>query len=539
MNSQRGGAPAARQLRIASLVVAGLVATQLVGAGVNQDARYVLGALRAGRDAGWSASEIWAHRPLAARELMAALEVLTPDGYRLQEAVLRGWCSLLAVAAAYLFGRGLHRHGTRVRQVAPVISFGVGAALVLAPGWDFAEPEWFALVFAVAGIGVVLTWTDAVGVGLAGILLAYAGLLKYTTLSTVLIALGVLWCLDRALALRTALATAVATVLGFAVSVWIEPHEWQWLWDMPRLNPPASGSLLKDAIEGVINSLVVSPVTVVAVVGAALLVRRHRAQVGWLVAGWAVAYAPYPVQHQNFLYHQAAVAVLSAGFVAWAMSVAGPAARRALLLTAVAAPLAAAALFVPDTARRSVPLAAAVMVLVAGLGVALGIVGARRHGAAKPRLRPWLVLITLVAPLLVTVSPATAYSYSLAHARVTSGRNVAAGKPVQVPGLPRGARIVYFGFDTPYRLGNPSSCRYVSPTFLQRASGARAAPIMQTRSFAENLACLDDPGAAYAVIDPTWFAPGKVDERVRNGFERNFDCGKTLSGTGVYACRRR
>lgn len=516
-------------------------AWQIARAGINQDVRYVLGVLASGE---FSWTQVWAHRPLASRAVMALSE-LTWAG---SETLWRLWATLVALAAAGVLFAGLRR--VIEKQTAALISVAVATALAWAPGWDFGEPEWFASVFAAAAVGLALVGRTpdrptspaarftAVG---AGMLLALVCLLKYTTTVTAVLALVALWLLSRSTARSVALVTVAAGATGLVLSVTFTDREGQWLADMPALNqrPTISAKTLAALLEGFTNSLVTSPMTLVASLAIVVLLRHgHRRAGAVSAAALAWTTVPFIVQQQGFLYHLAALPVVASVVVVWTLTRPGLAGW-ALPFTAAAAGLAGAALFLQPAARRDglwlFALGLLLVVWVAGFLIDLGV---RR--TATP-----LLLLACLLPLTVTMSPGTAYSYSLAHSRVTSGANRARQGDAKAQAervravLPTDAQVVYFSFDHPYSLRYSTPCRYVSPTFLQRATGTRATQIMATQSFAENLECVGDPKAAYAVIDPTWFKQD-ANPTVQQAVEANFDCGRpVLTEPDLVICPRR
>ncbi|WP_460741185.1 hypothetical protein [Mariniluteicoccus endophyticus] len=495
--------------------------------GVNQDVRQGIGVLRAGEAYGM---DVWAHRPLVTRLLMDGLARVTPADPVVGDHALRILCSLLAIGCAAVLGHGLRR--VLGATGAAFVALAVGGALVLAPTWDLAEPEWFAAAAAAAALGIAcLGDRHRAGPLAAGAVLGVVGALKYTTVTTALVAVALVWMIDRMRGQWLAWTTLVSTVGVIGLTLLVAPHEWQWLRDMPLLNPTVTSALPRQLAEGWANHVLVSPMTLVALtVLTDLAVRgRVRSSAGGCAAIVVLA-LPFAAQHQGFLYHLAAIPVLAAGLVASGCV-------RGHLLHLIAG--------VPWTwlATALVGTGAGIAVFAAGprtrdglwwIGIALTVVAAvlpvvetavARRGSSH--LLPLAVAPLLLAPLLVPLSPRTAYSVSLAHSRVTSAANRAQAAEasalrervarVVAPDAP----VVHLGFTTPWQLPNPSACRYVSPTFLQRGN---LSGVTGTASFAENLACLDDPTARYAVVQKDWFALEKVPPQVADAVRRNFPC---------------
>lgn len=560
-------APLSRRVAHVALGLALALVTlgQILRPGINQDVRYVVGALHSGGAAGLAWTEIWAHRPLAARGVIALLSAVAPGEFWAQEVMIRVWCVLLAAGAAVLLWRGLR--GWCTPRVAGWTAVATGAALAWAPGWDFAEPEWFAAALSVAAVGLALHRPAGarLGVGaapngtddrpepplgaaavVAGVLLGLVVLLKFTTTATAVGALLVLAVVDRRRAITVGFVAALASSGLFALTMLLEPHEWQWLVDMPTLNPGFTISALPRVAEGLVNSLVVSPVTLAGLVATGWLLRDRRTRRWGLLAlvGLAILTVPFVAQQQGFLYHLAAVPVAAAGLAA---AVAAHAGRvpPALPVTGTLGLTAGVGLFALGPRTRAdnweVAAAAVAFVLVVGVGLL-----ALRRGAPGPGVvTTVLIAAACLAPLLVTVSPRTAYSFSLAHNRTTPADNraQAVAGPDRAAAvrrvLPGEERVVYLSFSAPYWVRNPTPCRYVSPTFLQRAGGDRTGDIAATPSYAENLACLGAPDVQAVVIEPDWFNVDRARPGVRAALLRHFDCGRRVEVDSWVICPSR
>ena len=544
-----------RLTHLAVAVGVGLVTlVQILRPALNQDVRYVLGALATTSAAGQSWTEVWAHRPLVARGTIALLDALSPGEFVVEETFLRAWSVVLAAGAAVVLWRGLVRRFDRA--AAGWSALAVGAALAWAPGWDFAEPEWYAAALAVAAIGLAVGWRR--GPTGAGILLGLVVAMKYTTVTTALAAVLIVLAVDRGRGWLTALVTAAATVIVLASAVLVSPHEWQWLQDMPLLNPGFRFTALPQSIEGMVNSLVVSPITIVALVAVVgLLLRGGKGvRLGLLaLVVFVLLVAPFWIQQQNFLYHLSALPVAAAGLVG-AIAARSPVLPVGLPLAGLLGLIGGVGLFTvgPRTRDQNWWIADIVIAVALAAGLIALLIELRRglaasQGAERPALRArglTLIALACLAPLVVTLSPRTAYSFSLAHNRVTAGDNhaqAAAGPDRRAQAhaaLPGDTPVVYLSFSAPYWLGYPTPCRYASPTFLQRAVGARAEAIAEAPSFAENLACLDDQAARAVVIEPGWFNVDRARLEVRAAIERNFDCADpAYAGDGWLICERR
>lgn len=543
-----------RGLLIGLVVV--LTVIQIIQPGVNQDVRYVLGAQRAAQGFGLGWADVWVHRPFTARALMAVVGTLSGPGYWSAEIAVRAWSVLLAALAGLALRQGMR--SVMGRDGANWVGIAAVASLAWAPGWDFAEPEWYATAIAVAAIGLTLNLDHRRATPLlGGLLLAIVVLLKLTTGVIALAALILLAVIDRRLAIRTAIATAVCTILGFLLTCAISPHEWQWLREMPELNPGLAKFSVKALAEGLVNEAVVSPLILVFLVAQAWLWwrgGRHRAWMWGNLGVLTLLVIPFVAQAQNFLYHLAPVPVFAAISVATIAHRAvrvGEGVPVALPVTGAAGFFVSVMLFwLPARVRDQHWWIAGVLMLgIVALGVALvwwQPSSFRELFAARISSgRGWLAMACLM-PLLVTMSPSTAYSFSLAHRTTTSGANLALAKHSAAtasrvharlaPDLP----VVYLSFGEAWELRNPSTCRYVSPTWLQRASARGNDPITRTESFGENLDCLSDPAAQAVVIETSWFDPEKANPRVRDVLEHNFDCDRHLyAADGLLICPRR
>lgn len=511
-------------------------------AGLNQDGRFVLGALRTTSAAGIPFTDAWAHRPILMRAIMAVLDVQN-------ETAIRVLLSLLALVAAGAMANGLRRYIGG--GAATLMGFCIAVALVLAPGWDFAEPEWWAVMLSVAGVGVVLHGKDRWSLTLAvagSVLLAAAVLVKYTTVPTVVTALIVIALVDRAQALRATVSTLIATPFGLGVGLLASEHEWQWLRDMPALNPPFSVSIIPQTIEGLTNLAIIAPITLAIPVAAVLLARADQKPVSviWPLGLTLLLMVPYVVQHQGFLYHFAAIPVLGAGMACWA----GIRSLRAwqvvpapLIGTLVIGSLVAVLAFALGPRQRGElwPW------FTVGLGI-LALAGAlwawfapKRFGypahRTMPVTSPAVLMMAVCLPLCVTLSPKQAYSFSMAHSRVTVASDDGGRIPAPIGDL---TDVVYLSFNLPYRMGLPTPCNYASPTFLQRATGERSDRIEATASFSESLNCLSNPRARFLIIEGDWFTIAQANPQVTTRINDNFSCSQPLaSAPGVIVCPRR
>jgi hypothetical protein len=78
-----------------------------------------------------------------------------------------------------------------------------------------------------------------------------------------------------------------------------------------------------------------------------------------------------------------------------------------------------------------------------------------------------------------------------------------------------------------YRRLLSGDCRYPTPDFLQRTRYDRS--VTGLASYRENLRCLDDPTARYAVLDTSWFPLDKVAPQVSAAVRERFDCARPIA----------
>ncbi|MEE4542695.1 hypothetical protein V2S66_12040 [Streptomyces sp. V4-01] len=532
------GARAASAARAAA-VLAGLAGVAaMCWSGLNHDVRYVLGGMRVAGRGGFSASGTFVHRPLAYRWLLSSLDHLTAGPVAWREA----WTRLLVVAltagVVWWLRSGLARF--LPRREADAVAAAVGLALLFAPAWDFLQPEWVAVWLAVAALAAGLAPRRLlVAAPVAGALTSLVVLVKYTTLPTALLPLGALWVLDRRRGGWTAAVAAVATPAGFALAVAVQPREWRWFNELSALNPdtPLQNGLhladLRLLVQTVGTEALMNPLVGLLPVAVVLLARSaadRRARWAWPLltgAGVAGVLVALVVQGQWFQYHLAALPVLAAAL--WGLALAraprrGPVA--AALLLGVAVPLAAG---------RSLPWRTAHETAVHALW---GVVAAAAFAwswrrAGRPPVRYAAALATVLA-LAVPAWPTTPYSYDTrhsgftalerAHTRQQLGRWLDGVRARIGPDTP----VTYLAFgDVGYLLGNPTHCRYPTPDFLQRTRYDRS--ITRQASYRENLACVADPAARFAVLDTSWFPLPAVAPQVAAAVRARFACGTPVA----------
>ncbi|WP_069763498.1 hypothetical protein [Streptomyces sp. LUP47B] len=520
--------------------------------GLTGDIHYVLAALRTGRAAGYSPSEVFTHRPYFYRWFVALLDRLAFFGStEVREATMNVAGVLLAVAAGYAL------HAALVRRVgareAALTAGATGLALALAPRNDFLQPEWAAVVLTVFGaaaaLGLRRPWPAAL---LAALPFGLAVMMKYSTAATAAIGVLLVYAVDRGRAVRVAVLGVPAALALFGISVLAGSHEWQWTEDMPQINQSALSRtgirphfILDRSLDFLADRAVASPVLLL-LPGALLLVltrvqgRLRRAELLAIAAliGLA-AQAVVVVQGNWFLYHGAQMPVVAA--VVWGVAVGG--ARRsppwcfgAVSLLYGVAPVVYAQL--PKGAQRSweVWVAGLVALLAAVLDVVL-----------EKRLRnrsAVLVALSGVVLLAASIWPGSPHLVQYGKVTVTgaaylqSQRRAAEDADRIRAELPAGVPVLYLAFgETAYDVGHPARCRYPIATFLQRT---RYLPdVAELKSFKENADCVDHDPAPYAVLERPWFQPGRVDPELWRRVTAVYDCPRGEEGARLVLCVRR
>ncbi|MFF7545992.1 hypothetical protein ACFZCU_20520 [Streptomyces canus] len=520
--------------------------------GLTGDIHYVLAALRTGRAAGYSPSEVFTHRPYFYRWFVALLDRLAFFGSTaVREATMNVAGVLLAVAAGYAL------HAALVRRVgareAAVTAGATGLVLALSPRNDFLQPEWAAVVLTVFGaaaaLGLRRPWPAAL---LAALPFGLAVMMKYSTAATAAIGVLLVYAVDRGRAVRVAVLGVPAALALFGISVLAGSHEWQWTEDMPQINQSALSRtgirphfILDRSLDFLADRAVTSPVLLL-LPGALLLVltrvrgRLRRAELLAVAAliGLA-AQAVVVVQGNWFLYHGAQLPVVAA--VVWGVAVGG--ARRsppwcfgAVSLLYGVAPVVYAQL--PRGAQRSWEVWAAG--LVALLAAVLDVV-------LEKRLRnrsAVLVALSGVVLLAASIWPGSPHLVQYGKVTVTgaeylkSQRRAAEDADRIRAELPAGAPVLYLAFgETAYDVGHPARCRYPIATFLQRT---RYLPdVAELKSFKENADCVDHDPAPYAVLERPWFQPGRVDPELWRRVTAVYDCPRGEEGARLVLCVRR
>jgi hypothetical protein len=518
--------------------------------GLNHDVRYCLGGMRAAARGGIPASGTFIHRPLAYRWLLSGLDHLTTGPVALREAWIRLLVIALTAAVVWWLRGGLARY--LPRREANAVAAATGLALLFAPAWDFLQPEWVAVWLAVTALAAgTAPRRMRYAVPAAGFLISLVALVKYTTAPTALLSLGVLIALDRRRGWWTAAAAAVATPAGFLFAIAVQPREWRWFNELSALNPggPLQNGFhaadLGHLIDTVGTEALMNPLVALLPAAVVLLARRaatRRARWAWpllTAAGVAGVLVALVVQGQWFQYHLAALPVLAAAL--WGLALARYPHRwlvDAALLLGVVVPLLAGQSLTWRGAHAAVTFTLVSVVAAAALGTA------SRTAQAPPR---YAAAIATVLALAIPAWPTTPYSYDTRHSSYTALERAQARDDLGhwLDGV-RGrigpdTPVAYLAFgDVGYLLGNPTHCRYPTPDFLQRT---RYDPdIASQASYRENLRCIGDPTARYAVLDTWWFPLGQVAPEVSAAVRARYDCSAPLAADAAFhlvICPRR
>ncbi|WP_432031838.1 hypothetical protein [Streptomyces antibioticus] len=553
------GAPVAPRVRRSPLwwpavavTAAAAVVHTLLTRRLSGDLRYVLGALRLGGDAGYSPSEVFTHRPFFYRWFVALLDLPTAGGTAVRETVIGVEGALVAAAAALALYTALLRRVT-VREAA-VTAGATGLALVLAPRTDFLQPEWAAVLLAVLGVaaalGVRRPWPAAL---LAALPLGLAVMMKYSTASTAVFAVLLVWLADRVRALRAALAAVPAAAVLFGLSVLLGSHEWQWTEDMPRINQsalgrtgPRPGEVLAHSVSFLADRALLSPVLLLLPGALLLLLVRWRGRARRLellavaVLVGAGSLAVVIVQGNWFPYH--AVQLTVAAATAWGLAVGGTTGPPPWRFGAVSLACGALPVLYPH-APGGLQRPATVWAL--GL-LALFAAAADVRRRRRPAPVRTAALVTL-AGVVCLAGPVWPGSPHLArHGKVTAtnaaflrdtAREEAEAARLRAR-IPAGAPVLYLAFgDTAYHVDRPARCRYPIATFLQRS---RFLPdVAALPSFAENADCVDHDPAPYAILDRAWFRLAYVDPGLRARVRATYVCPPPSKDTPTVVCTRR
>lgn len=152
--------------------------------------------------------------------------------------------------------------------------------------------------------------------------------------------------------------------------------------------------------------------------------------------------------------------------------------------------------------------------------------------------------LAVLGTIMNSVLPAAAYSFTFGADWKTplvekeKASNFAAGGAQVRETIGADTPVVYLApGERSYWVRNPTFCRYAAATYLNRSVWVDVDNLV---GFAENLSCLADRRAAYAVIEPGWFKLERTDPAVRRQLEEYFDCSQpVLVRSSHLVCPRR
>jgi hypothetical protein len=186
---------------------------------------------------------------------------------------------------------------------------------------------------------------------------------------------------------------------------------------------------------------------------------------------------------------------------------------------------------------------ATIAVGVAALIWAFAVRGRRPVGGQASPLLAALATLALLLPsstpwaaqLLRPESPNGQRPLSILEARTV--RSDTARQVRQAVGGPD-VPVTYLTFgDWTYFIGNPTTCRYPSPLFLQRT--AYTLRQVGTPSYQENLACLSASGSRWLIWDPSWFSLKRTPASVQAVIANEWDCSAPKAVRELRLCPRR
>jgi len=503
---------------------------------LNGDVRYALGCLETAGRGGVSIWDIFVSRPLAYKLLMAALDqgrlllVGEESSGNTTNLVIRLETYVLVLAVIAVLFVGVRR--VAGQRAAAGIAGATGLALIVAPPWHFLEPDWVAALAAALTVGAACAprrpWLGALLAGPAAMLVAAV---KLSTFPIALIALLVIAVLDRRRAAWTALSTAVFVAIWYLLTKQFQPWEWTWLSDLANLVHSAPQGIhiadLRKLRFAIGDAAVLSPLLVVAPAAAVALVRRETGRRRWLglaavVVAGGLSLAPAYGQAEWFNYHFTSTVVLSAAVCGAAFALCSgfrlPLAAVTVLVTCVSLVV----LHQPADWRLA---HAGQVVWAYQIGTAILAVAAWFLAGRLNVSLPWPAgVVAICFALLPPVLPGfpyafSSYDYTIPVARSSDAELADLGRRLG-PDTP----VLYLTYGTfNHAMGNPTTCRYPSPLWLQR--GALIPRLRARPSYADNLRCLtEDSSARYMIVHEGWFIVSRSTPEVRALIDERFDC---------------
>jgi hypothetical protein len=150
--------------------------------------------------------------------------------------------------------------------------------------------------------------------------------------------------------------------------------------------------------------------------------------------------------------------------------------------------------------------------------------------------------VAVGAALIPATAPKSPYAFSAYDYEILNEPPPSGGYDELSARIGRDTPVLYLTFGNfNYLMGNPTTCRYPSPQWLQRAS--RYPRVRTYPSYADNLRCLtDDQRAKYLVWTPAWFSLAKASPELRSLIASRFDCSPAAqvpAPRGVVVCPAR
>ena len=523
---------------VTTVALLGALAIYLVSP-LNGNIRYEAGVKQAGTS---SAAGTFSHRPLAFRMLMDGVFRLAHAlsvGTASFELAVRLLAAAMAVGSGVLLWRGLLKYGVRQPGLHAIVV--VGAILLISP-INTGEPDWMATVLATAGTGLALMgrrrpWLWAL---LAAALFVGAAGMKVITLPTALLGLGVVALLDRRQLLRVLIGTVVVGSLYVLITVVWVPWEVQWLLDIRTVQKDAWAAL-PDAIP-FLAELGGPPTSSCA---AARDAGARRA------AGTAADGAG-PGPEYGHGGHSGAVLRLSQ------RPDGGGRLGRGVPRPPVSD--------VDDSRRRGdgrracgrgaddrEQRLAGQPPTAVGRSDDRGGRGGPDLGPRRPRpaasRRPGQSLLAALATLALLLPSSTPWAAQLLRPENPNGQRPLSRLEARTKheATARQVRQAVGGPDVPvtyltfgewtYFIGNPTTCRYPSPLFLQRTAYTRRQ--VGTPSYQENLDCLSASGSRWLIWDPSWFSLKRTPAGVQAIIAHEWDCSAPIEVGELRLCPRR
>jgi hypothetical protein len=510
-----------------------------VRSNTNGDVTYALGGLETAGRGGVSVWDVFIARPVVYKLLIAALDggrhlLVGDSSLPTAHLVIRLETYVLIVGVTAVLFLGVRR--VAGLPVAAGVAIATGLALIVSPPWHFLEPDWVAPLCGVLAVGAALLprrlWLGALLGGFATMLVVAV---KLATFPVALLTLLIIALFDRRRAAGTAVSAVAFVALWYLVTKHFLPWEWTWLRDQADLvrNSPIHHGIRRIDLHrlsiAVGDVAVLSPLVVVAPAAAVRLIRRLPAGkpqgLGVLVAAAAGLLSILSAYGQGefFSYHLAVIPVLAAGVGGAAFALV-PSFRLPLAAATTAVTLLSLVLLrLPAGWRHSHAGQVAIAYGLIGLGLAvLTWLLADRSGPALPWAAGVVALSVALTPAVLPGGPYTfgTYNYNVYNRPGTDNKLVGLGRRIG-PDTP----VLYLTFGTiNHALGNPTSCRYPSPQWLQRANYVRR--VRTFPSYEDNLRCLTDDSHhyRYLVVQPGWFGLKDASPQVQALINQRFDC---------------